>query len=419
MFKIVLFFAFLRPFICEQAFPDLGLLYLFLLFLLILSFLIAKKRLKLINPLDFFVLFFLGVVVISTFFPNFNLFGIFELFFFSVNIGAYLCCRILNYRETKTFIRLSVLAAGLVSAYGLYSYFFGFAHLESYLKINPQEAGGQVDYILSVVRNKRIFSTFISCNVLSSYLLLSSFWAGGLILSGFLEGESKECRWDIIFSVTCLVLIVTALTLTKTISAILLFLVMFPLFIFLAFKSYRYFKGSKLELKKFFLPTAASLIIISVIMFYFNRVRLVSLFDYTLQDNSFMQRINYWVSSLRIFWDFPLLGIGWRKFGLYYCKYLSLGANVSHYSHNIILQIMAETGILGLTGLAGLVFSAIKLGLKELKSNNINVGLKLGLFFSVAAFLLHNLVDIGFYFGQASFFFWAGIGLLVNQNNKK
>jgi O-antigen ligase len=111
--------------------------------------------------------------------------------------------------------------------------------------------------------------------------------------------------------------------------------------------------------------------------------------------------------------DCPLTGIGWRKFGLLYEFYKPLPANISHYSHNVFLQITAEMGLLGLLSLLWVVFVFLKTGLRVIKDNNEEQALKICLFCAGCAFLFHNLIDLSFYFGQVSFFWWVILGLFA------
>ena len=111
----------------------------------------------------------------------------------------------------------------------------------------------------------------------------------------------------------------------------------------------------------------------------------------------------------------PLVGIGWRKFGLLYRFYKPSAANISHYSHNVFLQIMAETGVLGLLSFLGIVFMFLKTGLSRIRVRSWRQGLSIGLFCAGCFFLIHNLDDLSFYFGQVSLFWWAILGLLQKK----
>jgi O-antigen ligase len=143
--------------------------------------------------------------------------------------------------------------------------------------------------------------------------------------------------------------------------------------------------------------------------------RMPQSFDMKNPNNSLIQRFYYWKASLSMFRDYPVTGVGWRKFGLLYEFYRPLPANISHYSHNVFLQIMAETGIFGLLTFLWIVFMFFQRGLRIIKNNDEQQGLRIGLFCAGGAFLFHNLIDLSFYFGQVSFFWWIILGLFAGS----
>ena len=55
----------------------------------------------------------------------------------------------------------------------------------------------------------------------------------------------------------------------------------------------------------------------------------------------------------------------------------------------------------------------LRKGSRDIKKNSEGQGLKIGLFCGGCAFLLHNLVDLSFYFSQVSFFWWIILGLFA------
>lgn len=119
--------------------------------------------------------------------------------------------------------------------------------------------------------------------------------------------------------------------------------------------------------------------------------------------------------------DLPLTGIGWRRFMFFYEYYKPSQANISHYSHNVLLQTLVETGPVGLLAFLLVVVTFLVNGLTVIRKESENRALKIGLFYGGCAFLVHNLVDLSFYFGQASYFWWMIAGLFSNfrSNQKK
>jgi ABC-type polysaccharide/polyol phosphate export permease len=91
-------------------------------------------------------------------------------------------------------------------------------------------------------------------------------------------------------------------------------------------------------------------------------------------------------------------------------------------SKNIINQISFPKHLLPIStvfaNLLGIVFAFLKTGLRAIKGSNEERALKIGLFFAGCAFLFHNLIDVSFYFGQVSFFWWIILGLFANPSLK-
>ena len=158
---------------------------------------------------------------------------------------------------------------------------------------------------------------------------------------------------------------------------------------------------------------AVGLVILIATSGFFLRHRLAQLSDFNSPHNSIVQRLHFLRASLNIFKDYPFLGIGWRNLGLLYEDYKVAQANISHFSHNCFLQIAVETGPLGLVGFVWIVYIFLRDGLRNLKKADFQQqALQAGLFCAGCAFLLHNLIDLTFYFNQVSFFWWIILGLL-------
>ena len=149
-------------------------------------------------------------------------------------------------------------------------------------------------------------------------------------------------------------------------------------------------------------------------IFVLMRQRWFHFFDLNIYDNSLLQRVYYWMTSLKVIKDYPVFGVGWAGLGDVFMRYKPIGGNFSSYSHNVFLQLMAETGILGLLSFIWLVFIFLKTALRVIKINDEDQILKIGLFCASVSFLLHNLIDFSFFFSQAAFFWWIILGLFSN-----
>jgi O-antigen ligase len=113
-------------------------------------------------------------------------------------------------------------------------------------------------------------------------------------------------------------------------------------------------------------------------------------------DVSIINRIVWWNSAWRMFIAHPMKGVGWGNFGN---TYLSLRSTVSEntiYAHNIILQVLAESGIIGMCG--GVGFMLWRLKKMSLRSPHV---------LAITGFLLYNLFDYSFYIPSHMFAFFV------------
>ena len=127
-------------------------------------------------------------------------------------------------------------------------------------------------------------------------------------------------------------------------------------------------------------------------------------------------RIKIWKSSILMIKDHPLLGIGPGSFWLEYPQYRQKGElhGVRH-SHNDLLEVGAETGIVGLLLtllLAFQIFRQIKKNYQALTSR-FEKRLFRGISFGLFAFLLQDQVDFHFHIPGLYYYFLALLSFLV------
>ncbi len=76
-------------------------------------------------------------------------------------------------------------------------------------------------------------------------------------------------------------------------------------------------------------------------------------------------RFYWWVAALRMFFDHPLFGIGPGGFQAAYLAYKSGGIQNTFYTHNFILTLLAETGVIGTASFAIFAWQLCKQGLAK------------------------------------------------------
>jgi len=130
------------------------------------------------------------------------------------------------------------------------------------------------------------------------------------------------------------------------------------------------------------------------------------------QQNTVLQRLTFWKSTIKIIGDFTFQGVGAGNLGNIYPRYRELVANETMFTHNIFLQTWAETGLVGLGCIVLLFFIFIKKSLR-VEKNFINIGIIASLY----VFIVNNLIDFSFFIPQVSFLWWMSMGILVREKN--
>jgi O-antigen ligase len=103
---------------------------------------------------------------------------------------------------------------------------------------------------------------------------------------------------------------------------------------------------------------------------------------------SLQERLLWWTSAARIFWNHPLTGVGIGNFGVVGPLYAKTKTLHSLFAHSFPLQILSETGLTGFLLALWLVLSTAR-WMRSAQSNPVQKGLALG----ISAVFLENLID--------------------------
>ncbi|HOL67759.1 MAG TPA: O-antigen ligase family protein, partial [bacterium] len=126
--------------------------------------------------------------------------------------------------------------------------------------------------------------------------------------------------------------------------------------------------------------------------------------------SSFQDRMRYWQAAMRVFQQWPWLGVGPGQFRFFYLRFKAPGAMEARHAHSLFFETLAEKGIWGTL----VFFSLMALLLWKLvpfSGREITLEESLGLGF--LAGWLHFLVDVSFIDEAVSslFFLLAGWAL--------
>jgi len=128
-------------------------------------------------------------------------------------------------------------------------------------------------------------------------------------------------------------------------------------------------------------------------------------------------RFKVWKMALKISMDSPLLGKGLGSFTKLVSSYGG-GIIMPQYAHNCYLQLLAETGLLGLVSFMWFLGIIISKGFRELKERFTS--LFFGLFFGFLVFLTHSFFDTQLFTVRLSILFWlltSFVSIYLSQPN--
>jgi tetratricopeptide (TPR) repeat protein len=130
---------------------------------------------------------------------------------------------------------------------------------------------------------------------------------------------------------------------------------------------------------------------------------------------SFDVRLGYWKSVPSMVKDYFLLGSGPGTFGTIYSKYRLLLGRETQMAHNNYLQVLVETGVVGLLAFLWIWIRFLKRGYKLIITEREDKMLILGCFSGITGFLIHSFVDFGFYVPGITMTVFLFLGLMETR----
>ncbi|MBI5404057.1 MAG: O-antigen ligase family protein [Ignavibacteriae bacterium] len=404
---------FVYPFFSGKINQESNFYFALILFFIFLLFLYTKEAIQIFNNrlISFIGLFFL-ISLFSIAFSVYSNNSLREAFsYLSYLLIFILIIFSFSKKDTERILFALILSSVIISIYGIYQYFIGFERTLKYVLENPEKIIN-INYVITTLKEKRIFSTTFSPDMLGGYLIMMIPITFGALIAAFTNDvdmiKKEELRKRTVsYLILAIIVLFIALILTRSIGAWLSFFLVFIPF------SYLMIKGIENErMKRLFLYAAVITILSSAV--FLSSIIIKRSKDQNLPNyfpQSIKQRTENWRSSVEIIKDFPVTGVGIGSFGIIYPKYKLPNANETKYAHNNYLQLAAEAGVVGLIIFLCIILELYKISYNYLKQNRDYISL--GLLAAVSAFLMHSFIDFDFFIPEVAFHWWVIIGLLT------
>lgn len=294
-------------------------------------------------------------------------------------------------KERRLFLHVFLISAAVVVLFGLYQY----AHM---LTLHEAE---WVDNSAFPLLRRRMYSTLYNPNLLSEFLLVAISAAAALTILPRPEKKRTALYLVLVaFLGLCLVLTYSRGAWISACAVLFFFGLVWDKRLWLCF-----------------------LAIPFLLCFYHGGVtrRLLSIFNQSGADTSVSMRMDMWIAALQMFFDHPLLGIGWGAFKYVYPVYNELiqhaGITIFH-AHNMYLNLLAETGVLGFVSFfwvfIGAAWYAI-LFLRRHSGTPFDRALAMTMAASVLGIAISSFSDYDLFSTQISLTFWFILALFSNM----
>lgn len=184
---------------------------------------------------------------------------------------------------------------------------------------------------------------------------------------------------------------------------------------FLSFASYYVFAAGKSRFQKILVTSTATLLaLVSLVVFTLVKSR-----QYSAEETIFFSnRFIWWDTALEMFRNSPLNGVGWGNYGYSFAQFKTMPVLNSLFAHNLFLQMLAETGLLGALFFVLLfafsVFKYIKL-IRDPESRRYRV-FNFAMLAAVLGLAAVNMTDFSFYIPAVMFLFFIAVGSPDNRD---
>ena len=295
--------------------------------------------------------------------------------------------------DTRTLLKILMASTIVVALFGLWQALTG-GYSALYDVLYPvQDVMAQIP-----AWEGRITSFLEHYNGLAGYLNLVLPFCLAFAIGGTDSVLRTLSRW-------CLALAAIALLLTQSRGGLLAFVA-----ILLA---YAYLSASdrKARIQRVALLLIVCLLAAAVAGFFFQRLG-------KIDDFTTISRLAIWAGAFTVFAQSPLFGTGFGNLRGLMGGLLNLPDGWTGDAHNLYLELLAETGLIGFIVFSVLIVLALRTALRRLRKteNHFNKMIAIAIFTAICGVLIHGTVDYLFHTTpQVTALFFLLLGLLTAQ----
>jgi len=351
---------------------------------LLLSLARDRERQLAWSPVNRFIILYAAVYMAGTLF-SVSLKDSLESGLLSVAFilfSVVLCNAVINRKQLDTLIVLMVLAATVVSFYGVLQYLFGWGY----------QSAAWVDSDMFSSIQFRVASTLQNPNMLGQYLILLIPLGGAELLTA--KSWGKRIFYLCCCGIMCLCMILTfsrGAWLGLLLAGVVFFVLLNPRLLLLAP----------------FILVGMYFVLPATVIERFTSIG-------NLTDASTSYRVFIWLGTLAMLKDYWLCGIGpgTGAFNRVYPAY-SLNGIVAPHSHNLFLQLVCDAGIaaLGVFLIVLFVYFRTMCSALSREKNWTSRVFQIAFTSGVLGFLVQAMTDYSFYNYRVMFLFWAYLAL--------
>lgn len=381
----------------------IGFLALIVMFLTLIKFIFCPNEKLELKTFEIFLIIYFMIVIVSLFGStlfSLSLKGFFKTF---VYIGFYFSISQYLKNNTKHIPLVLGTIAGCIAFEALIGIFQSTLHLEQIStwqdtsNLNPEDVISRVYGTLKPL-NPNLYGGYLVCGL--PIVIGSGFY--------FIHRKAYKpaCAGILASAGVCYSIFQTGCR-GAYLSMILVFGLVFLL-------SAKFFWNTYKKLYISIISAASMLLIFAVTFVHSLRLRFLSIFAMR-SDSSNSFRFNVYHSSLEMFKDNWLLGIGVgnKNFREIYGLYMKTGFDALS-AYNIYLETAVESGIFALLAFLAFLFKLIYDGIKYILSskNTSNVIFASACLVSICSALFHGLVDTIYFRPQLQFIFWTFVAVI-------